>query len=107
MLRVIHFYNLKEGADKERMQHIADHEYAEYAKQFGCIRRKTWRFLDARAGGQPAESPEYMTEALWPSLKQAEAFTHADRPEEVREWWDEMRAGIQIVKSVRYVDEGG
>ena len=107
MLRVIHFYNIKEGADRERLQHIADNEMKEYAERFGCIRRKTWMFLDARKRGQPAESAAYMVEALWPSQKQADAFTHADRPEDVRAWWEEMMDGIELVKTVRYVDEGG
>ena len=107
MLRVIHFYNIKEGADKERLQHIADNEMKEYAERFGCIRRKTWKLLDARAHGQPAEAAMYMNESLWPSQKQADTFSHAERPPDVREWWDEMMSGSEIVLTVRYVDEGG
>ena len=107
MLRVIHFYNIKEGADRERLQLIVDNEMKAYAEGFGCIRRKTWSFLDARELGQPAESTELITEALWPSQKQADTYTHAERTADVRAWWDELMAGIEVVKTVRYVDEGG
>jgi hypothetical protein len=107
MLRNIHFFNIKPGADKERVLYLGDHEMVEYAKTFGCIERKTWKFLDAHAGGQPVESAAYMNESLWPSRKAADAFSRAERPEEVRKWWDELADGIEIVKTVRYVDEEG
>ena len=76
-----------------------------YADGSSCIRRKTWKFLDARERGQPAESTEYIVEALWPSQKQADALTHAERPEDVRKWWDEIMDGVEVVKAVRCVDE--
>ena len=107
MLRNIHFFNLKEGADAERILGLVNNELAAYAGQFGCIERKTWKLLDARAHGQPAEAARYLNESLWPSQKEADAFSHAERPEEVKKWLDELRIGIDIVKTVRYVDEGG
>jgi len=71
MLRNIHFINIKPGADEERMLYLLNHEYAEYAKTFGCIERKTWKLLDAHHLdlGEPAESATYLNESLWPSQK--------------------------------------
>ena len=65
------------------------------------------QLLDARAHGQPAEAATYMNESLWPSQKEADTFSQAERPGEVKKWLDELRSGIDIVKTVRYVDEGG
>ena len=72
MLRNIHFFNIKAGTDEKRMLHLLDNEVAEYAKTFGCLERKTWKLLDARSHGQPAQSAAYMNESLWPSQKEAE-----------------------------------
>jgi hypothetical protein len=93
--------------DKARILSLGNHELVEYAKTFGCLERKTWKLLDAHAGGQSVESTTYLSESLWPSQKQADAFTHAERPEDVRAWWDEMMDGIELAKTVRYIDEGG
>jgi hypothetical protein len=107
MLRNIHFFNLKEGTDEGRMHDLMDEKLAEYAAQFGRIEHKTWKLLDAHAHGQPVEAATYMNESLWPSQKEAAAFSRAERPPEVREWWDEMLNGGEVVLTVRYGDEGG
>ena len=49
MPRVIHVINISEGPDRERMLHLVDNEMKAYAERFGCIGRKTWKFLGARA----------------------------------------------------------
>ncbi len=107
MLRNIHFFNIKPSADANRILYFLDHELAEYAKTFGCIERKTWKLLDARTGGQPAESAAYMNESLWPSQKEADAYSQAERPEEVGRRLDELFDGIENLKTVRYVDDEG
>jgi hypothetical protein len=107
MLRNIHFFNIKSGADEARMLSLMDHELAEYAKTFGCLERKTWKLLDARAAGEPVQAATYMNESLWPSRKEADAFTKAKRPADVMEWWSELVVGTEIVKTVRYLDAGG
>jgi hypothetical protein len=107
MLRNIHFFNIKPGADEKRVLHLVDYELAEYAKTFGCIERKTWKFLNASVKGQPAESAAYLNESLWPSQKEADAISQAERPEEIQKWWEELLLGIDIVKTVRYVDDEG
>jgi len=107
MLRNIHFFNIKPGVGKERILYLLDHKVAEHAQTFGCIERKTWKLLDAQAQGQPVGSAAYMNESLWPSQEAANAYSRAERPEEVRKWLDELLAGIEVVKTVRYVDDGG
>ena len=110
MLRNIHFFNIKPGADEERVLHLLDNEIAEYARTFGCIERKTWKLLNAISQGEPAQSAAYMNEALWPSQKEADAFTRGIQegpPEEVKKAFTELRAGVDIEISVRYVGEEG
>ena len=106
MLRNIHFFNIKPGADEERILSLVDHELVAFAKTHGCIERKTWKLLDAHAGGQPVESAAYLNESLWPSQEAADAFSRTDRTG-VEEWYGEMRAGLEVVKSIRYVDKEG
>jgi hypothetical protein len=48
-----------------------------------------------------------MNESLWPSQKEADAFSTAERPADVKTWMEELGNGIDIVKTVRYVDEEG
>lgn len=107
MLRNIHFFNIKEGADEARMRHMLDVELAENAATFGCIERKTWRLLDAHAGGKAIAAAQYMNESLWPSQAEADAFSRAASGPEVKAWLDELMGGIEIVQTVRYVDEAG
>ena len=107
MLRNIHFFNIKPGADEARILYLGDHELVEYSRTYGCLERKTWKLLDAHAGGQPVESATYLSEALWPSQEAADAFSRAERPEDVKKWWKELVDGLEIVKTVRYVDAEG
>ena len=107
MLRNIHFFNIKPGADEERILYLVDHELAELAKKFGCIERKTWKLLDARSQGKAVESATYMNESLWPSQKEADAFSRSERTPEEKKLAEELRSGAEFVKTVRYIDEEG
>lgn len=107
MLRNIHFINIKPGASEKRMLYLMDNELADYAKTFGCIERKTWKLLDARSQGKPVEAATYLNESLWPSQDAADAFSEADRPAEVKAWFEELLNGVELVKTVRYIDEEG
>ena len=107
MLRNIHFFNIKPGADERRILHLLDNDLAEHARGFGCIERRTWKLLDARSCGQPAPSAMYMNEALWPSQQKADEWTRAERPEEIKKAFAEVLNGIEVEKTVRYVDAEG
>jgi hypothetical protein len=101
VLRNIHFINIKPGASEKRMLYLMDNELADYAKTFGCIERKTWKLLDARSQGKPVEAATYLNESLWPSQDAADAFSEADRPAEVKAWFEELLNGVELVKTVR------
>lgn len=107
MLRNVHYFHFKPAADKDRILHLLDHDLADFAKSLGCIERKTWRLLDARAHGQPITDAEYINEALWPSQEVADAFGQAERSDAVNQFLSEIFGAIEIEKTVRYVDEGG
>jgi hypothetical protein len=107
MLRNIHFFRFKPGADKERILRLMDHDLAEYARSMGCIERRTWRLLDARSGGEPTTASDYMNESLWPDQETADAFGRAARSETVQQLMDEILANIEIERTVRYVAEEG
>lgn len=47
MVRVIHFFNLKPGADEAQMLRLVDQGLREITKPYGCLERKTWKLLDA------------------------------------------------------------
>ena len=51
-----------------------------------------------------------MNESLWPSQEKADAFSRTVRtepPSEVRSNLSELLSGMEIEKTVRYVDEEG
>ena len=49
-----------------------------------------------------------MNESLWPSQKVADAWSQTgERSEHFRKASDELREGIEIIRTVRYVDEEG
>jgi hypothetical protein len=107
MLRNIHFFHFKPGADQERVLRLMDHDLAEYARSMGCIERRTWRLLDAHSGGEPTTAADYMNESLWPDQETADAFGRAARSETVQQLMDEILANIEIERTVRYVAEEG
>ncbi len=67
MLRNIHLVNIKPGANEARMLHLIRVELARMAQAYGCIERKTWRFLNATTNDQPSSGATYLDESLWPS----------------------------------------
>jgi hypothetical protein len=104
MLRNVHFFHFKPGADKERILHLLDHDLAEYARSYGCIERKTWRLLDAWSAGEPTTAADYINEALWPGQKEADAFAQSEKSEAMKQVLAEIFGAIDIEKTVRYVD---
>ena len=79
MVRVIHFFNLKPGADEAQMLALVNQGLLEITKFYGCLERKTWKLLDANAQGQPTPVAAYLNEALWSSQEAADTFAHAVR----------------------------
>ena len=105
MMRNIHFFNLKEGADEKRILGLLDGAIKDHTMARGCVERRTLKLLDARAGGEAAESAQYMNESLWPDKETADAaFTKEEATDEFRAAVDEAFQNIEMVKSVRYLD---
>ncbi|MCL4860003.1 MAG: hypothetical protein KJZ93_11380 [Caldilineaceae bacterium] len=107
MVRVIHFFNLKPGADEAQMLLLVNQGLRDLARPYGCLERKTWKLLDASAQGEPAHAATYLNEALWPNQQAADAFAHATQNEEAKAFVAELQSGIETVLTVRYVDEAG
>jgi hypothetical protein len=108
VLRNIHFFNIRSGVDEKRILHLIDNDLVEYAKSFGCIERRTLKRLDSSVKGNPAPSPAYMNESLWPSRKEADAFsadwTRSQKSGTLKKGLAEIAAGMEIENSVRYID---
>ena len=47
MMRNIHFFNLKEGADEKRILRLLDGAIKDHTMARGCIERRTLKLLDA------------------------------------------------------------
>ena len=107
MLRNIHFFSIRSGADERRMLYILDHDVAEYAATFGCLERRTLRLLDANRRGKPVQGAAYMNESLWPSQKEGDAFTYSDPPEDTQSVLRDLLDGIELERTVRYVELDG
>ena len=104
-MRNIHVFNLKEGADEKRILGLLDGAIKDHTMARGCVERRTLKLLDARAGGEAAESAQYMTESLWPDKETANAaFAKEEATDEFRAAADEAFQHIEMVKSVRYLD---
>jgi len=107
MVRVIHLFNLKPGADEAQMLRLINQGLRDLTRAYGCLDRKTWKLLDTNAQGQPTPVAAYMNEALWPSQEAADAFAHAVRDGEANAFFAEAHRGIETVLTARYVDEAG
>ena len=88
MLRLIHSFDVKPGVPEESFIEWLDSELWQRSKAFGCLERKTWRFLDGLEGSyeqnRPARRPKYLNEAFWPHQEAAENFRRWLISEEAR-----------------------
>ena len=111
MLRNIHYFSIKPGADAERMLHLLDNEFAAYSETFGCLERKTWKLLDVHnwddAGQATPSLGTYVNESLWPSQAEADAFTRASTTMNMTPATAELFSGVTIFLTVRYIDDEG
>jgi hypothetical protein len=107
MVRIIHFFNIKPGADEAQMLRLVNQGLRDLARPYGCLERKTWKLLDANAQGEPAQAATYLNEALWPNQQAADAFARATHNDEAKAFFAEVQSGIETVLTVRYVDKAG
>ena len=110
MLRNIHFFSLSPESDEREILRLLNNDLQVHARKFGCIERKTYRFLDAHSPDGPADSAPYIQEALWPDLASADKWTEellSDSSQEIVRLRDVLGKAIKIERTVRYVDEQG
>ena len=108
MLRNIHFFNIKPGADEKRMLYLMNEMLGNHAKRLGCLERKTWKLLSSKTVEPSMGVATYMNEALWPSQKVADGFASAvSATDEERLGYEELYGGIELLQTLRYVDDLG
>jgi hypothetical protein len=110
MLRVIHFFNLKPGADEERVLPLLNNDLADHTIRHGCLERRTLKLLDADGQGQPVPAASYLNEALWPSLQVSDAWIATlGADERWQRLSTEIDNSIEFMQRLRYryVDEAG
>ena len=104
MRRIIHFFDIKPGEDKEAVLHMLE-KVDKYLIKKGWLERRTLKLLDAKAGGNPVESSEYINESLWSNIEVSSA-AFKEMPDDINEIYRKFLSLIVVEKTVRYVDEG-
>lgn len=94
MLRVIHAFDVRPGVVEDSFVEWLDGRLDEITMRFGCLERRTWRFIDGIRGdyeqGMPEARPRYLNEAFWPSQEHADRFRKwllSDEGKEFRQQW--------------------
>jgi hypothetical protein len=108
MLRLIHAFDVKPGVHEESFVEWLDATLWEKSRAFGCLERKTWRFLDGIEGtyetGKPVRRPRYLNEAFWSSHEAAENFRKWLLSAEAKDLRARWFASITNHTVLRYVD---
>ncbi len=110
MLRLIHIFDLKPGVDEEAFLSWVDSTLFEKAKEFGCIERKNWIFLDGLDDPYSKEKiikkrPRYINEAFWSNAKGAEDFRQwllSMEGLDYRNIWNESTTNHSVLRYVDY-----
>ena len=111
MLRLIHSFDVKSGVEAESFIAWLDAELWRRSREFGCLERKTWIYMDGLEGdyenNRPVKRPRYLHEAFWRNQEGAENFRRwllsRDATEFRRRWFD----GITNHTVLRYLDYEG
>ena len=80
MFRLIHIFDIKGGKSPESFMSWLDTTLYPKSKEFGCLDRKNWVFLDGLKdpygrGKKKEKRPKYISEAFWEDNKGAEEFS--------------------------------
>ncbi len=109
MLRVIHAYNVKAGVDEKSFVEWLDGRLDEITRQFGCIGRKTWVFLDGFEGTyerpRGLRRPKYLNEAFWAGELGADNFRQwllSPEGEPLRTRWFDSISDHTVLRYVDY-----
>ena len=109
MLRVIHAFDIKPGIVEKSFIEWLDSMLWEHSRQFGCLERKTWVFLDGIEGdydsGHPVRNrPRYLNEAFWPDQQCVENFRNWLSSPAARDFRGKWFAGVRNHTVLRYLD---
>ena len=110
MLRLVHIFDLKQTANDESFLSWLDAHLYQAAKEFGCIDRKTWVFLDGLDDPygkrkQLKKRPRYIIEAFWKSQKDADNFREwltGKEGSSYRQNWNECVTNHSVLRYVDY-----
>ena len=110
MLRLIHSFDVKPGVAAESFMEWLESELWQRSKEFGCLERRTWVFLDGQEGtyeqSRSIGRPRYLNEAFWPHQEAADNFRRWLLSEEAREFRRQWFDGIANHTVLRYVELG-
>ena len=103
MMRVIHFFNIKEDADKEQVLHFFTTVMKDHTMTRGCVERRTLKLLDAHEEGEAVSAPQYINESWWPDVETSmAAFSQDQQTPEFSEAAKKTFEQIEMVRTVRY-----
>ncbi len=110
MFRLIHIFDIKSGRSPESFLSWLDATLFPKSKEFGCLDRKNWVFLDGLKdpygrGKKKEKRPKYISEAFWEDNKGAEEFREWLRgPEgaELRKIWLDNISNHTVLRYVEF-----
>lgn len=110
MLRLVHIFDLRTSGNDEAFLNWLDANLYEKAKEFGCLERKTWIFLDGlkepyEKKSKPVKRPKFVLEAFWTNQKQADNFRdwlQSVPGTDHRKDWSEHVKNHSILRYVEY-----
>jgi hypothetical protein len=110
MIRVVHLFSLKKDVQEAAFIEWLDARLDVVTREFGCLERKTWIFLDGFTGDyldpRPVKGrPKYVNEAYWRDAASANRFREwLTGTPEGRELHDRWFGAIENHTVLRYVD---
>lgn len=110
MLRVVHLFDVKKSVPEKEFVEWLDSRLDAATRQFGCVDRRTWRWLDGFTGSYVSprsvkDRPRYVNEAYWPDAQSSNRFREwLTGAEEGRELHDRWFDSIENHTVLRYVE---
>lgn len=109
MLRLVHIFDLKRGKSAETFLSWIDRTLYLKSKDFGCIERKNWVFIDGMKNpygkwNKGVKRPKYISEAFWEDQKGAEEFRQWLRGPEGTDYLKIWHENVSHHSLLRYVD---
>lgn len=110
MLRVVHLFDVRKGISEREFIEWLDGRLDAATRRFGCVDRKTWRWLDGFTGSYVSpkavkDRPRYVNEAHWPDVQSANRFrewlTGSPEGKELHARWFESVENHTVLRYVQ------